>query len=328
MRALRFALPLLALFVLPAPAQAGVITGGNVDWGVKESFRNYVTSPIAMGSITTSDGATKNPGGTYRFPVTGGDEPAAARPALGTKGKVRFTGHAGQLDFTLFNIRVVLDGTASGPCVIADADTKKLNGGGTVESYRDVRFAKLDTTGISPSGTTWTNVPATLTAEGSPAFAGFYDPGEALDPVTFSYTTGAGSGTAAGACEKRGDVVVVPPGKTPPPSKPAGATLKLGKPSKGQLRLLAAGKAVKTKVRVSQAGKVTLAAKGRIAKKTRTAAKVSKRAGRPGLVTLRWKLGKGARRELAKRKKLKLKLTATLPGVAKPPSHSFTLRRR
>src|SRR5918993_718829 len=118
MRVLRFAVPLLALLVLAAPAQAGVITGGNVDWGVKESFRNYVTSPIAMGSIATSQGATTNPNGSYRFPITGGDEPAAGRPSLATTGKVKFSGHAGQLDFTIFNVRVVLDGTASGPCLI------------------------------------------------------------------------------------------------------------------------------------------------------------------------------------------------------------------
>jgi hypothetical protein len=185
----------------------------------------------------------------------------------------------------------------------------------------------LDTTGITPTaGNTWTNVPATLTAEGSPAFAGFYDPGEELDPVTFSYATGAGTGSAAGACEKRGAVVTVPSGGTPPASKPAGATLKLGKPSKGQLKLLAAGKAVNTKVRVSQAGKVTLTAKGRIARRTRNAAKVAKQATRPGVVTLRWKISKSARRELAKKKKLKLNLTAALPGAAKPVDQSFTLK--
>jgi len=327
MRALRFALPLLTLFLFASPAQAAVVTGGNVDWGVKQSFRNYVTSPIAMGTIATSQGGTTNPDGSYRFPITGGEAASADRPSVGTVGKVKFSGHAGALDFTIFNVRVVLDGTASGPCLIADADTKKLNGGGTTESYRDVRFAKLDTTGITPTaGTTWTNVPATLTAEGSPAFAGFYDPGEELDPVTFSYATGAGTGSAAGACEKRGAVVTVPPGGTPPASKPAGATLKLGKPTKGQLKLLAAGKAVNTKVRVSQAGKVTLTAKGRIARKTRTAAKVAKQATKPGVVSLRWKISKSARRELAKKKKLKLKLTAALPGAAKPVEKSFTLK--
>ena len=322
----------LSLSMLATPAaQADVVTpAGQVDWGVKQSFRNYVTGPIAAGSIATSDGATTNPGGTFRFPITGGDEPAAQRVSVGTRGKVKFSGHVGALDFTIFNVRVVLDGTASGPCLVADADTKKLNGGGVVESYRDVRFAKLNTAGLVPTtagaNTTWTNIPATLTAEGSPAFAGFYEPGEELDPVTFSYTRAAGAGTAAGACEKRGTVVTVPPGAKPPASKPAGATLKLGKPSKRQLKLLAAGKAVSTKVRVSQAGKVTLTAKGRIARKTRTAAKVSKRARKAGVLTLRWKISKSARRELAKKKKLKLKLTAALPGVAKPASQSFTLK--
>ena len=69
---------------------------------------------------------------------------------MGTAARSGSAGTPGQLDFTIFNVRVVFDGTASGPCLIADADTKKLNGGPT-ESYRDVRFAKLDTTGITPS---------------------------------------------------------------------------------------------------------------------------------------------------------------------------------
>jgi len=340
MRALRVVLLVLAPLIFAPAADGAVVTGGNVDWGVKQSFRNYVVGPIATGSISTSDGASQNPpaglapsgngGGPFRFPVTGGDEPGAPLVSAGTRGRVKFSGHVGQLDFTIFNVRVVLDGTASGPCLIADADTKKLNSGVT-ESYRDVRFAKLNTTGLTPSAaggtTTWSNIPATLTAEGSPAFAGFYDAGETLDPVTFSYATAAGSGTAAGACEKRGNVVTVPPGGTPPASKPAGATVKLGKLSKGQLKLLARGKSVKTKVRVSQAGRVSLAAKGRIARKTRTAGKSAKRATKPGVVTLRWKLAKSARRELAKKKKLKLKLAASLPGAAKPSTQSFTLKQ-
>jgi len=336
-RSLSLAVALSTPLLIAPAAQGAVVTGGHVDWGVKQSFRGYVTGPIAAGSIATSDGATQTPpaslnngGGPFRFPVTGGDQPGASQVSAGTRGKVRFSGHAGQLDFTIFNVRVVFDGTASGPCVIADADTKKLNGGST-ESYRGVRFAKLDPTGITPTSaggsTTWANVPAALTAEGAPAFAGFYEPGSGLDPVTLTYATGAGSGTSAGACAKRGSVVTVPPGATPPASKPAGATLKLGRPTRGQLKLLARGKSVATRVRVSQAGKVTLTAKGRIARRTRTAAKVVRRATGPGVVTLRWKLAKSARRELVAKRKLTLKLTATLPGAVKPPTRSFTLRR-
>lgn len=331
-------LALISLLALAPAAQAAVVTGGDVQWGLKESFRNYLKMAFTAGDMQPSDGATQSPppgaigssdgGGPFHFPITGGDAASAQRVSVGTRGKVHFTGHAGQLDFTLFNVRVVFDGTASGPCLIADADSKQFGGTGAVQSYRNVRFAKLNPAGLAPTngGRTWTNVPAVLTPEGAPAFAGFYEPGTELDPVTFTYATAAGSGTEAGACEKRGIVVTVPPGSKPPPSTPAGATLKLGKPSKGQLSLLARGKSVKTKVRVSQAGKVTLTASGRIARKTRNAARVSKRATGPGVVTLRWKLGKSARRELTKKKKLKLKLSAALPGAAKPSVQRFTLK--
>jgi hypothetical protein len=327
--ALTLSLPLL---VAPA-AQGAVVSGGQVDWGVKESFRNYVTGPFAGGDITTSDQASQN-SGIFRFPITGGDEAAGTRVGVGTRGKVQFRGHYPplsnsnpQLDLSIFNVRVVIDSGASGSCLVADVDSKKLNGGGTTESYRDIRLAKLDPTGPAPGNNTWTNVPATLTEEGAPVFGGQYEPGVALDPVTVNYTTGAGTGTAP-SCQKRGNVVTVPPGATPPSSRPAGATLKLGKLSRSQLSSLARGKAIRTKVRVSQAGKVTLTAKGRIARRTRTAAKVAKRATKPGVVSLRWKLGKSARRELARKKKLKLKLSATLPGARKAATQSFTLKRR
>ncbi|HYI37860.1 MAG TPA: HtaA domain-containing protein [Thermoleophilaceae bacterium] len=329
----------LTVSMLAAPAaQGAVVTGGDVQWGVKESFRNYLKMAFTAGDMQPSDGATQSPppgaigtsdgGGPFRFPITGGDAPSTSRVSVGTRGKVHFTGHAGALDFAIYNVRVVFDGTASGPCLIADADSKRFGGTGAVQSYRNVRFAKLNAAGISPTGggRTWTNVPATLTPEGAPAFAGFYEPGTELDPVTFTYSAAPGSGTEAGACEKRGTVVTVPPGSKPPASTPAGATLKLGKPNRGQLSLLARGRYVRTKVRVSQAGKVTLTARGRIARKTRNAAKVSKRATGPGVVTMRWRLGKGARRELARKRKLKVKLEAALPGAAKPATQRFTLK--
>ena len=71
----------LALLMTGRDAEAvpQPITGGYMDWGVKESFRNYVTGPIAMGSITVAGGVTVNGDGTFRFParVTGNYDNAA-----------------------------------------------------------------------------------------------------------------------------------------------------------------------------------------------------------------------------------------------------------
>ena len=110
----------------------------------------------------------------------------------------------GALDFTIFNVRVVLDGTASGPCLIADADTKKLERrrGRRVLPRRALRQAGHHRPGaIQPPGgaTTWTNVPATLTAEGSPAFAGFYEPGRGAGPGHLQLLDGRRLGLCRGS---------------------------------------------------------------------------------------------------------------------------------
>jgi hypothetical protein len=61
-------------------AQAATVSGGHLDWGVKQSFRNYINGPIAHGTITTSEGATKNADGTFRFPSATGSVDAGATP--------------------------------------------------------------------------------------------------------------------------------------------------------------------------------------------------------------------------------------------------------
>ena len=82
---------LLAPAALAAPV---TLTGGDSDWGVKLSFRNYIAGPIAHGDIATFDGATRNPDGTFSFPVTGGNWEEATRAGEVTLGgRVRFRGH-------------------------------------------------------------------------------------------------------------------------------------------------------------------------------------------------------------------------------------------
>lgn len=159
---------------------------GSLVWGVKSSFRSYVTGPIAQGSISVADGATSS-GGGYRFfqRSTTADEGARGTTSYG--GSVRFTGHGGVLDLRLSdpNVRVTSSRTAS-LSVVADG--------------RRVDLATLDlAAGSARSGagaTTYSAVPARLTPAGAGAFDGFYSAGEALDPITF--TVGSNSVAAAG----------------------------------------------------------------------------------------------------------------------------------
>jgi Htaa protein len=183
----------VALGLLAGPfvgtAQASTVSGGYLDWGVKQSFRGYIAGPIAHGTITTSDGATKNADGTFRFPAgTPGTVDAGADTAdLAFTGKVEFTGHDGLLHMTIEDIRLSL--TGSGGTLVADVVSKSLSSG-ELTTYDDVEFATLADTDLTGTDTvTGTNLGATLTDDGSPAFAGFYPAGTALDPLSFSVTT-------------------------------------------------------------------------------------------------------------------------------------------
>jgi Htaa len=185
---------LLAPAALAAPV---TLTGGDSDWGVKLSFRNYIAGPIAHGDITTFDGAAPNPDGTLSFPVTGGNWEEATRAGEVTlAGKVRFRGHetpAGSANYLLYleidNVRLVLNGDAG--TLYADVVSKSLSSG-ELEEFPGVDLASLNLTGITPAVSgdvlTWTGIPASLTANGAPAFAGFYPAGTALDPVSIAAT--------------------------------------------------------------------------------------------------------------------------------------------
>jgi Htaa/Collagen triple helix repeat (20 copies) len=190
----------LATAVLaPAAAQAApvTLTGGDSDWGVKLSFRNYIAGPIAHGDIATFDGATRNTDGTFSFPVTGGSWEEATRTGeVNLAGRVRFRGHespAGSGNHLLYleidNVRLSLSGDSG--TLYADVVSKSLSSG-ELEEFPGVDLASLDLTGITPSVSgdvlTWTGIPAVLTTNGAPAFAGFYAAGTALDPVSIAAT--------------------------------------------------------------------------------------------------------------------------------------------
>ncbi|WP_203416733.1 HtaA domain-containing protein [Jiangella ureilytica] len=162
----------------------------HLDWGVKASFRNYVTGPIAHGAIEVRDPATQNEDGTFRFnDGTGTGDASAAE--LGFAGEVHFSGHdlgAGPLlELTITDPRVEVAG--SGGTLVADVVSKSLASGDLV-TYDDVELAELDFTDhpvtVTDGVAAASDVPATLTADGVAAFADFYPAGTELDAVTFT----------------------------------------------------------------------------------------------------------------------------------------------
>lgn len=165
-----------------------VVAGGTINWGVKASFRSYITGPIAHGSITLSGGVTQNGDGTFSFPITDGEpNPAAGDADIQAGGKIVFDGHAGALHLVIENLRVAISGDVG--MLYADVVSQSLASGQLVE-YPGVELASLGLGAVTPTTgdgeIVWTGIPTAMTQAGVPAFADFYPAGTALDPLTLS----------------------------------------------------------------------------------------------------------------------------------------------
>jgi len=190
----------------PAPAPAPIpgapaVVSGTADWGVRESFRNYIRGSIANGKIEVSDGAAENADGTFRFGQAAGTaDPASGAVDVRFRGTVYFEGHgdgeAAALRVWVSDPRIVAAAGSTTGELRATVSSKALSGpsAGQVVDYGEVVVGSLDLTQGTRTSTaaavTWSGVPATLTEEGVPAFAGFYPAGSELDPVGFSIDLG------------------------------------------------------------------------------------------------------------------------------------------
>uniref|UniRef100_UPI00384CDC61 HtaA domain-containing protein n=1 Tax=Streptomyces marincola TaxID=2878388 RepID=UPI00384CDC61 len=185
----------LPLALLPAPAaQAAELTvaGGRLDWGIKASFQTYVTGPIANGSYGLTGGAATVGENQFRFhSAQGAYDPDTGAFEARYGGGVHFTGHpeddgGHELDLSISNPTVRVSGQSG--TLYADMRGKE-RGTGRVTDAAQVPLAALDLTGVDLRGGTGISVstiPATLTAEGATAFAGYYRAGDPLDPVTLT----------------------------------------------------------------------------------------------------------------------------------------------
>lgn len=165
------------------PARRLPVVNGRLDWTVKDSFRTYVTSPMAAGKVEFGGGAAD-----YRFGgATGGYDSADHTLSAAFTGSVRFLAHPGKdgyaLDTTLAGLGLTID--RDGAFLTADVHGKSQDGKAT--SLTGARIARLDVpkSALTPVNgvVTLSAVPATLTAEGVPVF-GTYPEGTALDPVS------------------------------------------------------------------------------------------------------------------------------------------------
>lgn len=156
----------------PVPLDARAGERGRLFWGIKASFREYVTS--AEGTIGGSAVGEDGVGVFEERPVEQAD--AAALRYAGT---LRFEAYGGMLSVQVddpvveFGETPLLRATtASGPVVFA-------------------RLGPLPEAVQEGGLRVWRDVPAVLTPGAATILGGVYPPGTALDPVTFSSSTSA-----------------------------------------------------------------------------------------------------------------------------------------
>ncbi|MFE0676126.1 HtaA domain-containing protein [Streptomyces sp. NPDC058867] len=161
----------------------GAIEDGAVDWGVRRTFREYVTGDIAQGEWTLSAGA-QDGGALFRFPEGEGTYSGGELTAR-FKGAVRFTGEHG-LDLRLSAVRVTVEdgkGTLYADVASSDATGKKV----PLVTFTAKGLKSAD--GVAKL----TEAPAKLTSRGAEVFGGMYPAGTAMDPVSLAVATRAGA---------------------------------------------------------------------------------------------------------------------------------------
>ena len=162
-------------------ASDGTIKSANLGWGVRDSFRNYVRGGIANGSwelngTSYSSDAFNWSNGTGTF--------KGGKGSISFSGSVRFTGHHGILDTTIANPRLEINGNTG--TLYATMNSNDSSGKAT--NYGEVALLKVDLSGLQSSAdaVSVNGAATTLTTEGAKAFAGFYEAGKDMAPLSFS----------------------------------------------------------------------------------------------------------------------------------------------
>lgn len=170
---------------------------GSLTWGVKESFRKYLATPLAHGRVALS-GAVKNASGNaYVFPQTSHSFDGK-KGTVKYSGSVQFTGHDGLLDTKFVDPYVVIDGSKGqlwATVSALDMEDKSKNFSNVKLKIADLSLGNV---AANKDGSfTFKTSKVSLSADGVRAFSSFYAKGVELDPATI--VIGASDWTAAGA---------------------------------------------------------------------------------------------------------------------------------
>ena len=135
--------------------QISSVSQGTLSWGIKQSFRNYLTGPIAGGHWNLDGigftGGAKTEDGAFQFSA----DPAGARVQgddadIPLNGSMTLTGHAGLINVTLSNLEMQIRGNqaqliADGRYLAADVEAVvSLAGGPPAFSGEPVATFTLD----------------------------------------------------------------------------------------------------------------------------------------------------------------------------------------
>ncbi len=237
---LLLSLALLALATLaPAPAARAATTAieeGELVWGVKESWRNYI------GSGTVSEGATVNADGTYAFPVSSGSfDDETNTTIVEFDGRVHWQSYPDflgpgkwGLDTTFTDLRLEIGPTAQ---VLRGTHIGYLRSdpGGELHVDEDVVLAKLQiegaTTSFAGGAAAWSGIPALA----GPGFS-LYVEGTELDPLSVEYVGPGGVPDLGEKWNHPGQVVLEEQGRWVSPGTSASFT-------QSQRRAFASGQA-------------------------------------------------------------------------------------
>ncbi|MFD5027178.1 HtaA domain-containing protein [Streptomyces sp. NPDC058373] len=158
--------------------KAARIEDAALDWGVRRTFREYVTGSIAQGEWKLADGA-EDGGALFRFTSGEGTfDKKEQRLDAAFDGSVRFTGEQG-LDLKLSKVTVrVEDGKGTLRADVRDAD----------KTGKDVPLVTFAVKELKAEDglIALTELPAKLTADGAEAFGSLYRKGTAMDPVSLA----------------------------------------------------------------------------------------------------------------------------------------------
>lgn len=178
---------------VPRPAGCAV-QSAELRWGVKESFRSYISGSIANGEWTVSDDMRYETPDFIWDRAQGALSDALDEGRVGFTGAVHFTGHDGAMQLDLADPAIEFAGDDTAYLVLNLGATDTANAGGEATAA-EVRAAKIDLSGaVTAEGGDLEVVaaPVRLTAEGAEAFNGEYGSyvsGEELDPVSLTAAT-------------------------------------------------------------------------------------------------------------------------------------------